>query len=32
MITGYIEHLRNIIHALKAPEPIPADEFDPMLL
>lgn len=31
MLAGYIEHLKNIIHALKAPDQIPADEFDPML-
>lgn len=31
-VTGYIEHLKNIIQALKAPDLIPADEFDPMLL
>lgn len=31
MIKGYIDTLKNIIHALKATDEIPADEFDPMI-
>ncbi|MCM1077336.1 MAG: hypothetical protein NC411_08260 [Bacteroides sp.] len=32
MIIGYIENLKNIIHALKSSDEIPADDFDPMLI
>lgn len=32
MIIGYIETLKNIIHALKADDELPADEFDPMIV
>jgi len=32
MIIGYIETLRNIVRALKAPDTIPADDFDPMII
>lgn len=32
MIIGYIENLKNIIKALKSPDDIPADDFDPMLV
>lgn len=31
IVRGYIETLKNIIHALKSPDIIPADDFDPML-
>ena len=32
MVIGYIENIKRIIHSLKSPDNIPADEFDPMLI
>ncbi len=32
MVIGYMENLKNIIHALKSTDEIPADDFDPMLI
>lgn len=32
MVIGFIETIKNIIHALKSANEIPADDFDPMIL